>query len=80
LDKFFYTNDISVLLDVTIRELWNLTDEHTHVNFYIYKINNNIIIIIYLIYKYNINIILIIFYIIFFYFFFFLKKITIINK
>ncbi|ORY67850.1 hypothetical protein LY90DRAFT_667698 [Neocallimastix californiae] len=31
LDKFFYTNDISVLLDVTIRELWNLTDEHTHV-------------------------------------------------
>jgi hypothetical protein len=30
LDKFFYTNDIPVLLDVTLRELWNLTDEHTH--------------------------------------------------
>ncbi|ORX87149.1 hypothetical protein BCR32DRAFT_289546 [Anaeromyces robustus] len=31
LDKFFYTNDIPVLLDVTLRELWNLTDENTHI-------------------------------------------------
>ncbi|ORX57337.1 hypothetical protein BCR36DRAFT_319693 [Piromyces finnis] len=31
LDKFFYTNDIPVLLDITLRELWNLTDENTHI-------------------------------------------------
>ncbi|OUM60227.1 hypothetical protein PIROE2DRAFT_14087, partial [Piromyces sp. E2] len=31
LDKFFYTNDIPVLLDVTLRELCNLTDENTHI-------------------------------------------------
>jgi len=33
LDNFFYTNDIPVLLDVTLRELWNLTDEHIHVSY-----------------------------------------------